>query len=77
MRIPVAIVAAFAAASLFAQAPLIEQGRAALSRGDSDAAVVFLEKAVAQSPKSKGQKLSAGSRVLTLETPCLPRGGNR
>ena len=51
-RLPLAIIATFAAVSLFAQTTLIEQGRAAISRGDSDAAIEILEKAVAQSPKS-------------------------
>jgi tetratricopeptide (TPR) repeat protein len=44
--------AALAAASAFAQTPLIDQGRAALNRNDSDAAADLLEKAVAQSPNS-------------------------
>ena len=47
-----ATLAALAAVSLFAQTPLIEQGRDAIGRGDSDAAIEILEKAVAQSPKS-------------------------
>src|SRR5712692_3960749 len=51
-RLPLAILAALGAVSLFAQTTLIEQGRAAISRGDSDAAIDLLEKAVAQSPKS-------------------------
>jgi Tfp pilus assembly protein PilF len=52
LRLTLAIIAALAAVSLSAQAPLIEQGRAALGRGDSDAAVATLETAVAQYPKS-------------------------
>ena len=52
-RLPLAIIAALAAASLFAQAPLIDEGRGALSRGDSDAAIGLLEKAVAQSPRAR------------------------
>jgi tetratricopeptide (TPR) repeat protein len=48
----VAILAALASVSLAAETPLIEQGRAAISRGDDDAAIAILEKAVAQSPKS-------------------------
>jgi len=51
-RLPLAILAALIAAPLFAQTPLIEEGRAALSRGDSDAAIALFEKAVAQSPNS-------------------------
>ena len=43
---------AFAAVSLLAQPSPVEQGRAAIGRGDSDAAIEILEKAVAQSPKS-------------------------
>ena len=46
-----ALLAAIASGAL-AQTPLIEQGRAAMGRGDDDAAIVILEKAVAQSPKS-------------------------
>jgi tetratricopeptide (TPR) repeat protein len=52
MRIALAVLAALAAASVFAQTPLIDQGRAALNRNDSDAAADLLEKAVAQSPNS-------------------------
>ncbi|HYT31408.1 MAG TPA: tetratricopeptide repeat protein [Thermoanaerobaculia bacterium] len=51
-RLSLAVLAALGAVSLFAQTTLIEQGRAAISRGDSDAAIDLLEKAVAQSPKS-------------------------
>jgi Putative Zn-dependent protease, contains TPR repeats len=46
-----AILVALAAVSLSAQTPLIDQGRAAISRGDTAAAGDILEKAVAQSPK--------------------------
>jgi len=52
MRLPLVILAAIAAVALLAQTPLIDQGRAAISRGDSAAAVGVLEKAVAQSPNS-------------------------
>lgn|ERR1041385_1908036 len=53
MRIQVTLLAALAAASLYAQmTPLVEQGRAAMTRGDIDAAVDLLEKAVQQSPNS-------------------------
>src|SRR5262249_61274011 len=61
MRIPLAILAAFAAAPLFAQPTPIEQGRAAMSRGDSDAAIEILEKAVAQAPKSAETHYVLGS----------------
>src|SRR5437762_12290125 len=46
-----AAVMALAAVSL-AQTPLIEQGRAAMGRGEDDTAIELFEKAVAQSPKS-------------------------
>src|SRR3982750_4798012 len=52
MRIRMMVLAVLAAASLSAQTPLIDQGRAALNRDDTDAAVSLLEKAVAQSPNS-------------------------
>ena len=52
MRIRMTLLAALAAVSLSAQTPLIDQGRAALTRGQADAAVDTLEKAVAQSPNS-------------------------
>jgi Tfp pilus assembly protein PilF len=52
LRLPLAIIAAFAAVSAFAQTPLIDEGRAALGRGDSDAAIAALEKAIAQTPKN-------------------------
>ena len=49
------------AASLFGQSPLLEQGRAAIGRGDGDAAIDLLEKAVAQSPKSAEAHYYLGS----------------
>jgi tetratricopeptide (TPR) repeat protein len=54
------IVAALAAASPAAE-PLVEQGRAALGRGDTDAAIVVLEKAVVQYPKSAAAAYCLGS----------------
>jgi tetratricopeptide (TPR) repeat protein len=47
-----ALLGGLAAVSLFGQTTAVEQGRAAIGRGDSDAAIEILEKAVAQSPKS-------------------------
>jgi tetratricopeptide (TPR) repeat protein len=52
MRLHWTFVAALAAASASAQTPLIDQGRAALGRGDVDVAVATLEKAAEQSPNS-------------------------
>lgn len=52
MRFTLAILAWLTGVSLFAQTSLIERGRAAINRGDTDAAVDILEKAVAQSPNS-------------------------
>ena len=52
MRLPLVILVALAAVALLAQTPLIDQGRAAIGRGDTAAAVDILEKAVAQSPNS-------------------------
>src|ERR1700694_4896970 len=60
-RFPIVILVCLAAVSLFAQITLIEQGRAALGRGDSDAAIDALEKAVAQSPKSAEAHYYLGS----------------
>jgi Tfp pilus assembly protein PilF len=60
-RFPLALLAAFAAVPLFAQPTLIEQGRAAINRGDSDAAIEILEKAVAQAPKSAEAHYVLGS----------------
>ena len=51
LRLPLAPIAALAVVSLSAQTPVIEQGRAALARGDHDAAIAILETAVAQFPK--------------------------
>lgn len=65
MRLPLAILAALAAVSLFAQTTLIEQGRAAISRGDSAAAIDILEKAVAQSPKSAEAHFTLGNAYAT------------
>ena len=61
MRFPLAMLAALAAGSVPAQTPLIEQGRAAISRGDNDAAIDILEKAVTQSPKSAEAHLTLGN----------------
>src|SRR6476469_1247293 len=55
------VLAVLAAAPLFAQPTLIEQGRAAINRGDSDAAIEILEKAVAQAPKSAEAHYVLGS----------------
>ncbi len=52
MRIPAVLLAALMAVSLSAQTTLLDQGRAALTRNDLDAAVDLLEKAVAQSPNN-------------------------
>ncbi len=50
LLVPLALAAAFAVAS--ADPTLIDQGRAALNRGDFDGAIILLEKAVAQAPQS-------------------------
>jgi tetratricopeptide (TPR) repeat protein len=55
------ILGALAAVSLFGQTTPVEQGRAAIGRGDSDAAIEILEKAVAQSPKSAEAHYYLGS----------------
>jgi len=47
-----ALLPVLTAASLVAQTPQIDQARAALDRGDSDAAVALLEMATVQSPQS-------------------------
>lgn len=53
LGLALAITAALAAAPpVLAQATPIEQGRAAMGRGDNDAAIEIMEKAVAQAPKS-------------------------
>src|SRR5689334_19329080 len=52
MRLALAIVVVSAGASFAAHTADIEQARAALNRGDSDAAITVLEKAVAADPKS-------------------------
>jgi tetratricopeptide (TPR) repeat protein len=65
MGLPLAIPAAFAGVFLFAQITLIEQGRAAISRGDADAAIDILEKAVAQSPKSAEAHFHLGNAYAT------------
>lgn len=48
----VAFFASVTPVSLPAETPLIEQGRAAIARSDTDAAIALLEKAVAESPDS-------------------------
>lgn len=52
VRLPFALVAILVVVSVSAQTSLIEQARAAINRGDSDAAIEILEKAVAQYPNS-------------------------
>ena len=52
MRTIVAVFAVVIALPLLAQTSLIDQGRAAMSRNDADAAATLFEKAVAQNPKS-------------------------
>ena len=59
------VLAAFAAASLSAQTPLIDKGRAALMGNDVDGAVDLLEKAVAQSPNSAEAHYYLGSAYGT------------
>jgi tetratricopeptide (TPR) repeat protein len=65
MRIRLMVLAAFAAASLSAQTPLIDKGRAALMGNDVDVAVDTLEKAVAQSPNSPEAHFWLGSAYGT------------
>src|SRR5205814_609755 len=60
-RLSLCLLGALAATALFAQTPLIDEGRGALSRGDSDAAIGLLEKAVAQSPRSAEAHFFLGS----------------
>ena len=52
VSLPIGILATITGVSLGAPIPLIEQGRAALGRGDADAAITALEKAIVQYPKS-------------------------
>jgi len=54
-----------AAVSLFGQTTLVEQGRAAIGRGDGDAAIEILEKAVAQSPNNAEAHYYLGSAYGT------------
>jgi len=60
-RLLLALLAGLAAVSLPAQPTPVEQGRAAMSRGDSDAAIDILEKAVAQSPKNADAHYTLGT----------------
>jgi tetratricopeptide (TPR) repeat protein len=59
-HLPPIILAALAAASASAQTPLIQQGRAAINRGDSAAAIEILEKAAAQDPQSAEAHFALG-----------------
>jgi Flp pilus assembly protein TadD len=52
MRPIVAVFAVLIVLPLLAQSPLLDQGRAAMSRNDADSAATLFEKAVAQNPKS-------------------------
>jgi tetratricopeptide (TPR) repeat protein len=64
-RLSLTILAALAAVTLSAQTTLIEQGRAAIRRGDTDAAIDTLEKAVAQAPKSAEAHFTLGDAYAT------------
>jgi len=61
MTLPLAILGALYAFALLAQTTLVEQGRVAIGRGDGDAAIDLLEKAVAESPKSAQAHYYLGS----------------
>jgi len=61
MRIPLTVFAALAAVFLYAQTTLIEQGHAAMGRGETDAAIEVLERAVAQSPQSAEAHFALGN----------------
>jgi Tfp pilus assembly protein PilF len=63
--IQMAFVLSLATASVFAQTPLIEQGRAAINLGDSDTAIATLEKAVAQAPNSAEAHYYLGEAYLS------------
>lgn len=61
------MLAALAAVSVSAQTEVVEQGRAAINRGESDAAIAIVEKAVTQFPDSAeaqfGLSLAHGSKA--------------
>jgi len=61
----IAVLAALAGVPAFAQTPLIAQGRAAISRGDTEAAIEILEKAVAQAPRSAEAHFILGDAYAT------------
>lgn len=67
VRCSLAILAAFGAVSISAQTQVVEQGRAAINRGESDAAIGMMEKAVAQYPNSAeaqlGLSIAYGSKA--------------
>lgn len=78
LGLALALLAALAAAApLLAQPTPIDQARAAIGRGDSDAAIEILGKAVAQSPKSAevhywlgsayGAKVQAGGMMAAAQ----------
>ncbi len=61
MRPIVAVLVALIALPLLAQNSLIDQGRAAMTRGDAETASGLFEKAIAQNPKSADAHYSLGS----------------
>jgi len=67
IRVWVVIAAALITSGLSAQTALIEQGRTAIQRGDHDAAISTMEKAVAQHPDNAeahfGLSLAYGSKA--------------
>jgi tetratricopeptide (TPR) repeat protein len=66
MRPIIAVLAALIVLPLFAQNSLIDQGRAAMNRGDADTASGLFEKAVAQNPKSAEAHYWLGSAYGSL-----------
>jgi len=63
--ISLAFLAALVALPMSAQASPIEQGRAAINRGDSDAAIELLEKSIAQGPPSAEAHFQLGRAYLS------------
>src|SRR6186713_2209356 len=59
-HLPPIIIAALGIVSVSAQTSLIQQGRSAVQRGESAAAIEILEKAVAQNPQSAEAHFALG-----------------
>ena len=71
-RFPIAVLVGLAAVSLFAQITLVEQGRAAISRGDSDAAISYFGQYRASVEKNYAAGFAELEAALKVDPSYMP-----